>query len=131
MRYLLDTNVWIWSGDAPEKIPLKARSLMDDPANDPLGLASISSWEVAKKASIGKLKLGLPVDEWMGVATTRGLELLPLTPEIALASANLPDGFKSDPADEIIVATARFHNFTLITSDKRIQRYRHVKTLWR
>ena len=104
---------------------------MDDPANDPLGLSSISPWEVAKKDSIGKLELGLPVDEWMEVATTRGLELLPLTPEIALESANLPGGFTSDPADEIIVATARHHNFTLITSDQRIRRYRHVKTLWR
>ncbi len=104
---------------------------MSDPAKAPFGFCSISPWEVAKKHSLGKLVLGLPVNDWMTVATTsQGLELVPLTPEIALASANLPNGFKSDPADEIIVATARFHNLTLITSDKRIRKYRQVKTLW-
>ena len=59
-----------------------------------------------------------------------GIRVLPLTPEITMESAQLPGDFHRDPADQIIVATARHHGAALVTSDQRILDYPHVETLW-
>ena len=81
--------------------------------------------------SLGKLQLSLPASQWIQRATNpEGIQLLPLTPEVALESAYLPGDFHRDPADQLIVATARLHNLVLITSDQRIQAYPYVKTVW-
>ena len=131
MKYMLDTNAWIFLTDSPQQIPKKTLKLVRDLANAPLGLAAISPWEVAKKSALGKLQLALPVRQWLEQATqTEGIRLLPLTPDIAYDSAYLPSEFYRDPADQLIVATARVHNLVLITSDQRIQSYPHVKTFW-
>ncbi len=59
-----------------------------------------------------------------------GLRVIDLTPEIAIDSCNLPGEFHKDPADRIIVATARTQNLTLLTKDKKIIDYPHVKAIW-
>ena len=100
-------------------------------AHAPLGLSAISPWEVAKKASLGKLSLSMPTREWiLQSLASQGLRLLPLTPEISWEANHLPGDFHRDPADQIIVATARLHNLTLITGDRRVRGYRHVRLLW-
>ena len=53
-----------------------------------------------------------------------------LTPIIAYRSTVLPKPFHDDPADQIIVATAREENATILTKDKRILDYQHVQSLW-
>jgi PIN domain nuclease of toxin-antitoxin system len=58
-----------------------------------------------------------------------GIELLPLTPQIAIESTKLPGNFHHDPADQIIVATARVYNLTILTVDRLILDYPHVRTL--
>jgi PIN domain nuclease of toxin-antitoxin system len=78
----------------------------------------------------GRLKLACPVDEWMEAAITLpGVRLLELTPRIAIASTRLPGDFHRDPADQIIVATARVYGLKLLTVDERILEYEHVSTL--
>jgi PIN domain nuclease of toxin-antitoxin system len=129
--YALDTNAWILLADAPRRVPEEVLRIARDIANAPLGLSAISPWEVAKKTALGKLQLSLPVRQWMQRATgPDGIEILPLTPEVSLESACLPGDFHRDPADQIIVATARVHNLTLITSDRKILEYSYVKTIW-
>jgi PIN domain nuclease of toxin-antitoxin system len=58
------------------------------------------------------------------------LRLVPLSPAIAFRSTILPQPFHSDPADQIIVATAREENATIISKDERILSYEHVQSLW-
>jgi PIN domain nuclease of toxin-antitoxin system len=131
MNYLLDTNAWILLADAPDQVPETVRDMAGDMANAPLGLSAISPWEVAKKTALDKLQLSLPIRQWMQQASQpEGVEILPLTWEVALESAYLPGTFHRDPADQIIVATARVHNLTLLTSDRKILDYPHVKTRW-
>lgn len=131
MIYMLDTNAWILLVDAPERLPLATLEQVQDMAHAPLGLAAISAWEVAKKTALGKLQLSLPVSQWLRRATNPiGMQLLPLTPQVALESAYLPGDFHRDPADQLIVATARLYNLVLVTSDQRIQAYPYVKTVW-
>lgn len=58
-----------------------------------------------------------------------GIKLLPLSPEIAIESTQLPGTFHKDPADQIIVATARINNCRLLTVDAKILSYAHVQLL--
>jgi PIN domain nuclease of toxin-antitoxin system len=132
MTVLLDTHAWIWLLESPEYLPKEVARMLRDPANLPLGLAAISPWEVAKKAEHGKLQFAIPTLDWLLRATQNpGIRLLPLTPRISCESCSLPKPFHRDPADQIIVATARVHGLTLITRDERILAYPHVHTLWR
>ena len=131
MKYLLDTHAWIWALDAPEKLPTPIRALLLEPDHLPFGLAAISPWEVAKKESKGRLHLSMPVRQWVECATQAPfIELLPLAVDIALESARLPSPFHKDPADQMIVATARVYNLVLISADQRLRAYPHVQTKW-
>ncbi len=90
----------------------------------------MSCWEIAKLAERGRLGLACSIEEWMEQALAYpGIELLPLTPQIAIESTTLPGNFHRDPADQIIVATARIHDLALLTVDRLILDYPHVRTL--
>jgi PIN domain nuclease of toxin-antitoxin system len=96
-----------------------------------LGVSAISPWEIATKVSIGKLRLAVPARDWIMRCTANpGVRLLPLSPEVAWEANNLPPPFHNDPADQIIVATARHHRLSLITANQRIRDYPHVGVFW-
>jgi len=98
--------------------------------SDGLGVSVISCWEVAKLVEFGRLVLPTTLDEWMNQALAYpGIRLLSLTPRIAIESSRLTAPFHKDPADQIIVATAREYGCELATLDDKIRRYDHVKLL--
>ena len=131
MRYLLDTHTLIWALEAPEQLPAPIQALLSDPANLPFGVAAITPWEIAMLASRGRLQLGRPVSDWLAAALNPNfVSLLPLLPPISVDSCTLPGSFHADPADRMIVATARHHGLTLLTADAAIQAYPHLRTLW-
>lgn len=131
MRYLLDTHTLIWALEAPEQLPVPIQALLSDPANLPFGVAAITPWEIAMLASRGRLQLGRPVSDWLAAALNPDfVSLLPLLPPIAVDSCTLPGSFHADPADRMIVATARHHGLTLLTADAAIRAYPHLRTLW-
>jgi len=128
--FLLDTNVWLWMVEDPAQIPAAIKSIVNDPVNYPFSLSATSVWEVAKKVSLGKLALAVPIQYWMKRATNESyIYILPLSIEVSLESTQLPGEFHKDPADQIIVATARHHNLTVLTGDRKIKSYAHVKTV--
>jgi PIN domain nuclease of toxin-antitoxin system len=93
-----------------------------------LGVSAISCWEVAKLVERGRLTLPVPVGPWMQQALGYpGVRLIPLSPEVAVESTQLPGAFHRDPADQIIVATARILNCPLVTLDQLIRAYPHVQ----
>ena len=129
MKYLLDTNIWIWMVESHQSIPLKMMSTILKPDNYPFHISAISVWEVAKKVSIEELTLSIPIRDWLVQATRKPfIEIIPLSVDIALESTILPGIFHKDPTDQIIVASARQCNMTLLTSDRRIISYQHVRT---
>ena len=132
MNYLLDTHVWIWWQALAEKIgPGVRETLTALGEDDQLFLSAISVWELAKLVEKGHLKLGTSVDEWTRQALEMPrLQQLPLSPAIAIESTRLPQPFHDDPADQIIVATARLTDSTVISADRLIRDYAHVHTLW-
>ena len=126
---LLDTHIWIWFADESDQLTEQHRQVIEHHRVDGLGVSAISCWEVAKLVEYNRLKLACPIEEWMVAATTLpGVQLIELTPEIAIASTKLPGNFHRDPADQIIVATAQVYDLELLTVDKRILKYDHVHT---
>ena len=64
-----------------------------------------------------------------GALALPDMQLLGLTPSIAVSSTKLPGDFHRDPADQVIVATAREYDCELLTVDDKILKYAHVNTL--
>ena len=129
---MIDTHVWIWWNTAPERIPKRAtEAIRDSAADGRVSLSAISVWETAKLVEKGRLRLASDIASWVRAALDDpNLWLLPLTPEVSVESTRLPSPFHSDPADQIIAATARANAATLLTSDRRLLDYPHVRTLW-
>lgn len=132
MKYVLDTHIWIWWQMHPKKLSPKVHTLLATPKRyEELLLSAISPWEFSKLIEKGRLGISCNPEEWISEALAMPkLRLVPLTPAIAYRSTSLPQPFHGDPADQIIVATAREENATLLTKDKLIQGYSHVRTLW-
>jgi len=75
-----------------------------------------------------RLTLPIPVLDWFEDALSYpGVRLLDLTPEIAADSTTLPGEFHRDPADQIIVATARIHDCPVLSTDRKILDYPQVR----
>lgn len=87
-------------------------------------ISAISVWEIGMLEARGKIKFTVNCIDWVNEALSApGISLEPLSPEIAIESSRLPGDFHGDPADRIIVATARKLGATLVSSDKEILEY--------
>ncbi len=122
---VLDTHVLIWLMQGVERISQDKRLIIQDAANaGSLSVAAITPWEISMLTAKSRLALPMDVSQWLNAAFSRfGVGLVPLSPEIAIASNNLPGDFHNDPADRMIVATARHLNALLITEDRSILSY--------
>jgi len=127
---LLDTHAWVWWVHGDPRLSEDQRKMLDARAVEGIGVSIISCWEVAKLVEYGRLKLPQDVAEWVGVALAYpGVRLVELTPGIAVESTRLPQPFHKDPADQIIVATARVRDYPVVTADEKILKYNHVRTV--
>lgn len=127
---LLDTHVWVWWVHGDKRLTPSQTAVIEDAETDAIGVSVISCWEVAKLVERGRLGLPRPLEEWLALALGYpGVRLIELSPEIVVVSTRLPGTFHQDPADQIIVATARVNNCPLITSDQKIVSYEHVETV--
>jgi PIN domain nuclease of toxin-antitoxin system len=129
---VLDTHAWIWWVSAPESLPSKVQNEIDrNLAIDSVVVSTFSTWEIAILVAKGKLQFAIDLGKWITQSEQiPGFTFQPVTNAIAIASVNLPGQFHPDPADRLIVATARILGATLITGDEKIRNYAHVRTLW-
>lgn len=132
MKYLLDTHAWIWWNMHPQQLSRKVMELiMDTRRYEELLLSAISPWEFSKLLEKGRLGISCDPEKWIPEALNMvKLRIIPLTPTIACRSTTLPKPCPSDPADQIIIATAREEKAVIITKDKQIIKYQHVQTFW-
>lgn len=132
MPTVLDTHAWIWWVTSDRRLSRRARTAIDRAqARGELSVSMISIWEMAKKIEKGQLALDRPLDEWVDTAlSSEGLHVAEMTRPILIDSCRLPQPFHGDPADQIIVATARAHSGTLVTRDARLRDYAHVRSVW-
>lgn len=127
---VLDTHIWIWWVHNDPHLPADVAQVVTTHEAAGLGISAISCWEIAKLVEYNRLTLPLPVTDWMTQALSYpGIILLELSPEIAIESTQLPPPFHKDPADQMIVATARIYNSPLVTCDHKIRAYPNVQLL--
>jgi PIN domain nuclease of toxin-antitoxin system len=126
MDYLLDTSVWLRGALFGQTLPEDTRRILAN-SKAHLAISIYSLWEAAKKHQKGKLPLPMDLAEWFKIAIPPNVRVLPLTPEIIVESTRLPDFPVNDPGDELIVATARVHNISLLTTDTQLRGYRHAR----
>lgn len=129
--HLLDTNAWLRTLGRSFEFNAPTRALIFDATNAPFALSAMSVWEVCTKfrKRPDDLALQLPLDQWLATALRPSVfTVLPIDAAIARESNRLPGDFHEDPADRIIVATARVHGLSLLTSDAKILAYPHVKS---
>jgi len=129
---LLDTHVWIWWLTGGGKLSIAERRALDAGAqNEPPRISAISLWEAQMLHSRGRLPLQLPFASWLLQATLAEVtRVLPLDAAVILELDRLPPEFHGDPADRIIVATARAFDLPLATHDRGIRKS-HLVRIWK
>lgn len=122
---LLDTHALVWLMEGDRRLCPAARRLAEAAAKEGLlRVSAISVWEIATLESKGRISFDRDCQTWISeMLETPGLHLVPLTPEIAVQSTRLPGIIHGDPADRILIATARVLNATLLTADAKIGEY--------
>ena len=128
MKLLLDTHVFLWLRNEPEKIPLHIMNLYEDMRSDAfLSMASI--WEMQIKNQLGKLALDLPLNELIDQQCLKnGLQILAIETTHIYALKNLP-AHHNDPFDRLILTQAQTENLTLISADSVFKHY-DVECIW-
>ena len=125
---LLDTHIWVWWVSQPDRLQPRHRQLLELGADRVFGVSVISCWEVAKLVEYGRLKLDRAVGLWIASALAEpGVSLVPLHPRIVVESTQLPQPFHRDPADQLLVATARVLQCPIMTEDSKIAAYPHIR----
>lgn len=129
---VLDTHVWIWwmlgdpglsraERDALDALPPESRPVISD----------ISLWEFATLVDMGRVEIEGSVTDWLRIAASPAtVKIQPITPAIVAEMNRLPTPFHRDPADRLILATARFLKLPLATKDRKIRNSRLVP-LWK
>lgn len=124
--FLLDTHIWIWAmtGDLSRLSKDCIEAIANAEQQGQLAISAISVWEVGMLEAKGRIDLGGDCQAWIEKALSfNGLELIPLTPKIAIQSSRLPGDIHGDPADRILAATCLLTHRTLLTKDQKLLKY--------
>jgi PIN domain nuclease of toxin-antitoxin system len=132
---LLDTHCWLWAQlGLTERLSRAALTAIRNAESEGnLRISVISIWELAMLEKRGRVALPMNVRMWVDQALGKpGIAVVPLTAEIAIESVHLPGELHGDPADRMLVATARLSGATLLTKDAQLilySRQRYVRVL--
>jgi len=128
---LLDTHLWVWWMIGDARLSMRERKALDDmPSHRRPVICDISLWEVALLVQVGRLRLDDDLEAWLRIAAAPAtVEVLPIAPAVVAEMTRLPSTFHQDPADRLIVATAKVAGLPLATHDARIRRSR-LAPLW-
>jgi len=130
---VIDTHVLVWWVNGSNSLSDIAEKLIKETldSDSEVIISSISAWEIAMLLKKGHLVLSMDVESWFDeVSQIDGVRFVPVDKEISIKSTMLPGEFHKDPADRMIVATARKLAVPLVTADEKIIHYEHVRTIW-
>lgn len=131
---VVDTHVLLWWVNGSDTVSTEARVALERECDSEQGLilvSSISVWEIAMLMSKDRLRLGMDLEDWLEtVREIDAVRFVPVDNTLAMQSTRLPGDFHPDPADRMIVALARHYTVPLLTADRRIRDYLHVRTIW-
>ena len=129
----LDTHVLIWWLSDKGQLPTRVRRLIDKESRQTANLyvSSISIWEISILVARGRLALRVNLDDWIAqVEEVPAIEFIPIDNRIALLATQLPEPLHKDPADRMIIATAKEMAIPLVSADQKIRTYQHIETIW-
>ena len=122
MNVLVDTQCWLWMQSAPERLPARARDVVAGTGHQ-VFLSAASIWEMAIKTGLGKLRLPLPLDEYVHTRLEQSrTNVLPIDHYHALRVAGLPPHHR-DPFDRMLVAQAQVERWPIVTVDRQLADY--------
>jgi len=129
---VLDTHTLVWWVGHNERLSNSAEAVIKAAQEaNALFVSSFTAWELALLDVHGKLTFLPDLNTWFSaVSQLPGIYFVPVDHGIAMASVNLPGHFHKDPADRIIVATARNLAAAVVTADQKIRAYPHVQSIW-
>jgi PIN domain nuclease of toxin-antitoxin system len=119
---LIDTHTLIWMVEEAPQLGVQSGDALNVAGwENRIAVSAITPWEIALLVGKNRLKLGADVMDWVRNALAKqGVRLAPLEPEIAVGCNQLPFEMHADPADRILVATARHLGATLVTADRAL-----------
>ena len=131
---VLDTHVMVWAVEGDRRLGTNACAAIEAAERaGAIGISAITPWEITQLAERNRLRLVQEVGTWIeAVLALPGMRLMPIEPAVALDSVRLPGPFHADPADRLIIATARHSGARLVTADGTILSYAkrgHVDTI--
>jgi PIN domain nuclease of toxin-antitoxin system len=129
---VLDTHTLVWWVTNDAELSEKAKKAIErERAGGEIVISAISAWEIAMLVDRGTLAFSMDIDSWLStVREIPRVRFAPVDVDIAVKSVQLPGLFHKDPADRMIVATARKFAAPLVTKDLKMRAYAHVKTIW-
>ena len=130
---VLDTHALVWwaNGEGEALSAGARRAIEAELDGGRILVSSISAWELAMLVARGRMALSMDVSEWLAVVgQIDAVTFVPVDNELAVRSTQLPGEFHKDPADRLIVATARKHAVPVVTADAKIRDYPHVRSIW-
>ncbi len=130
---VIDTHALIWWVSGDKSLSKKAHKAIKDTlrSNEEVLISSISAWEISMLIQKNRLVLSMDLESWLDeVSEIDGTRFISVDNDISVKSTTLPGEFHKDPADRMIVATARKFSAPLVTADEKILNYPHVKTIW-
>jgi PIN domain nuclease of toxin-antitoxin system len=131
MKILLDTCAIIWTVSYPEHLTETARYAISSKTAE-IFVSAISCAEIACLSERKRIEIDRHWKIWFNhFVELNGWTVVPIDLNIIQEAYSLPGNFHDDPADRIIVATARSGEFHIVTSDRKILDYPYVKTLWK
>ena len=126
---VLDTHAWLWWMNESNKLSVNALEAIN--SADLIGIPAINCWEIAMLVEKSRIGLSIDVQIWLDLALQhQNVQLLPLTPEIAVRSTRLPKEFHGDPSDRLIVASSLVHKAPLVSKDEKIQQCSYLQVIW-
>ncbi len=130
---VIDTHILIWwvsgSSSLSDVAEKTIKTTLD--SGGEVIISSISAWEIAMLIEKGRLVLNMDIERWLDeVSQIDGVRFMPVNNEVGIKSTMLPGTFHKDPADRMIVATARKLAVPLVTADEKIMNYEHVETIF-
>jgi PIN domain nuclease of toxin-antitoxin system len=128
MKFLLDTHIWLWAAIDASRISPQVSKVLSDPTNE-LWLSSVSVWELIVLSRKGRFKTSPDIRTWVA-RTIAELHLAeaPLTVDVTLALASIRF-VHEDPADQLLAATAKAFDLTLVTADKNLIKLPEIRSL--
>ena len=130
---VLDTHILIWwlTADLTKLSPNAISAINQELAGGEIIISSITAWEIAMLIAKERIVISMDLDEWLStIAQIEAVKFYAVDNDIVVKSASLPGDFHKDPADRMIVATARKLGCGLVTADEKILNYQHVKSIW-